>query len=173
MFPSLHITQVNSRAGRVLLVQDQEGSATGDACLEEGAVCSPPAPGLPTERILAPHVLSSPWSKLRRGTVGRSAATCPQSRGWQVVSSVWRRTLPPPARISLELDAGPAGAQFWRSGDSALHLNRHQQQQQQQLQQQLLALLVEQSFLRIIPQIMTTIMMKSGHWKPLKDTSYS
>ena len=66
--------QTLRRAGRVLLVQGQEGSATGDACLEEGAVCSPPAPGLPTERILAPHVLSSPWSKLRRGTAGRSAA---------------------------------------------------------------------------------------------------
>ena len=88
-------------------VQLLGGSATGGAWLGAGAASSPPAPGPPTGRLRAPPAPSLPWSSLRRGTAGRSAATWPQRRGPQLASSAWRRTFPPPARISLELGAGP------------------------------------------------------------------
>ena len=108
-----------SSAARVgLVVQLLGGSATGGAWLGAGAASSPPAPGPPTGRLRAPPAPSSPWSSLRRGTAGRSAATWPQRRGRQLANSVWRRTFPPPARISLELGAGPVAVQFWTSGDS-------------------------------------------------------
>ena len=89
-------------------VQLLGGSATGGAWLGAGAASSPPAPGPPTGRLRAPPAPSSPWSSHRRGTARRSAPTWPQRRRWQLASSVWRRTFPLPARISLELGAGPA-----------------------------------------------------------------
>ena len=97
------------------------GSVMVDAWLGAGAASSPPAPGPPTGRLQAPPAPSSPWRSLRRGTAGHSAATWPQMRGLQPASSAWRRTFPPPARISLEPGAGPAEALFWRFGESALN----------------------------------------------------
>ena len=83
------------------------GSVMVDAWLGAGAASSPPAPGPPTGRLRAPPAPSSPWNSLRRGTARCSAATWPQRRGRQPASSVWRRTFPPPAKMCLELGAGP------------------------------------------------------------------
>ena len=156
-------------------VQLPGGSATGGAWLGAGAASSPPAPGPPTGRLRAPPAPSSPWRSHRRGTAGHSAATWPHRRGRLLVSSAWRRTFPPPARISLELGAGPVVVYFWTSGDIVLCLARMQrrQQQQKQHQQQRTAVWVEQSCPRIILQIMTTIMLMYGHWSLQRDTSYS
>ena len=73
-------------------------------------------------KMLAPPAPRSPWSSPRRGTAGDGAVTWPQRRGRQLANSVWRRTFPPPARISLEPGAGRAEALFWRCGKSALNL---------------------------------------------------
>ena len=114
--------QTHSSAARVGPgAQLLEGSATGGAWLGAGAASSPPAPGRRTGRLRALLAPSLPWRSLRRGTAGCSAATWPQRRGRQLANSVWRRTFPPPARISLELGAGPVEALFWRCGESALN----------------------------------------------------
>ena len=88
-------------------VQLLGGSAMGGAWLGAEAASSPPAPGPRTGRLRAPPAPRWPWSSHRRAAAGRSAATWPRRRGWQFVSSVWRRTFPPPAKISLEPGAGP------------------------------------------------------------------
>ena len=66
------------------------------------------------------------------------------------------------ANSSVEHLVGIVEDPYWRSGGSVLNLLRCLWP----------AVLVELSAPKIIPQIMTTIMMKSGPWKLQRATSY-
>ena len=110
-------------------------------------VSSEPAPVLLTRRLLAPHVPSLPWRPRRRSAVDNVRTFLLPHPHASIV-------LFPPlmnlANSSVEQTVGIVEDPYWRSGGSVLNLTMWP------------AVWVELSAPKIIPQIMTTIMMKSG-----------
>ena len=112
---------------------------------------------LPTRRLLAPHVPSLPWRPRRRSAVDNV-----RKSPVELVRIVLLLRLTHLANFSVEQLVGIVEDPYWRSGGSVQH--------QLAAPPALPAVLEEQLRQRIIQEIMTTVMMKSGHWRPQRDT---
>ena len=100
--------QTPSSAARVVLrVQLPGGSATGGAWLGAGAASSPPAPGPPTGRMLAPPVHKLQW-RLRRMNAVDNVRTYPPMMELPLVKPASLIPSTPPARMLVDLLAGSA-----------------------------------------------------------------
>ena len=88
-------------------VQLLGGSATGGAWLGAGAASSPPAPGLPTEKTLAPPVHKLQWRLRRKNAVDNVRTSRPMME-LPLVKPASLTPLTPPARMLVDLLAGSA-----------------------------------------------------------------
>ena len=112
------------------------------------------APPPRTSSCREPPVHALLWRLKRENAVDNVTTSPPKLALTPVKAALWRK-LTPPVKMSVEQLVGIVEDHFWRSGASVRSQARIQQQQ-------LPAVLVEQSCPKITPQIMTTIMMKSG-----------